>query len=370
MTKRADQFQFLRFLAFLLIFSLHCGSIYPLSWLPGDNGAAYAVSFFFMLSGYLTAYSRYEKPVSCSPKSIIKYVWNKLKKFYPLYFVTLLFAAVYSDIPLSFTINTGAHLIKPLLIQLLKALLLVQSWFRTDYFAINGVGWFLSTCFFLYLLALPALAVFNAIQKKKYHVLIFTLMVFVLIGFSYFYAWFIRNHKIEFWGYIFPPARAAEYLIGMLLGYLIYDVRKIVPLSSLSMAVLTVLETGVFILLGILIYREFPYWQNRIAIWILPNIVLFMSLGLGHSMYSKLFACRPLVVLGNISFECFLIHPIIINYYRYLSGMSHTVVHEETYYYNGNVFSLLYCLGLTLLVAFFVHYRTLLPAHKGTLKKK
>ena len=358
MTSRANQLQFLRFLAFLLIFFFFFGSIYPLSWLPGNNGAAYAVSFFFMLSGFVAAYSRYGKPVDSSPRSIIQYIWKKLKKSYPLYVVTLLFAAVYNDLPLSFTINTGSHLLKPLLVQLLKNLLLIQSWFRTGYFAYNGVGWFLSTIFFLYLITLPALAIINKIQKSKHHVIFNTFMVFAFIGFAFFYAWFVRDHNVEFWGYIFPPARVAEYLIGILLGYLVHDIHPVLSKSKVTAPLTTGIEAGIFLLLGYLIFREFPFWQNRIAIWLFPNIILLLSFGLGTSYFSKLFSWRPLVSLGNISFECFLIHPVIINFYRYLSGMSHTVVHEDTYYYNGNVFSLLYCLGLTLLIAFYVHYST------------
>ena len=360
MSQRANQLQFLRFLCFLLIFSLHCGSIYPLSWLTGGNGAAYAVSFFITLSGFVAAYSRFGKPIDCSFKSIVHYWASKLKKTYPLYFVTLLFAAVYNDVPISFTINTGEHLIKPLVIQLLKNLFLVQSWFRTGYFAYNGVGWFLSTIFFLYLFSLPALYFINLIKKCKHHVLIYICLIIALLASSYFYAWFIRAHKVEFWGYIFPPARISEYLIGMLLGFLVQDLKKIIPSVGSTAIVFTVLEASILVLIGWLITQEFPEWQGRIIVWILPTIVLLLFFGFGLGYISRLFSLKPFVALGNITFECYLIHTIIINFYRYLSGMSHTVVYQDTYYYNGNVFSLLYCLGLTLLVAFYVHHKPLL----------
>ena len=50
MNNRADQLQFFRFCAFLLICAHHMGRC-QLSWFPHGNGAANAVEFFIVLSG-------------------------------------------------------------------------------------------------------------------------------------------------------------------------------------------------------------------------------------------------------------------------------------------------------------------------------
>ena len=76
---RANQLQFLRFIAFLLICMVHTESYQP-SWGPGGNGAINAVAFFIILSGAVSGYSSYNKDIECSFKGILLYMWKKIKK--------------------------------------------------------------------------------------------------------------------------------------------------------------------------------------------------------------------------------------------------------------------------------------------------
>ena len=78
MNNRADQLQFFRFCAFLLICAHHMGRC-QLSWFPHGNGAATAVEFFIVLSGAVIGISSYKREIKCSFSNIFVYIKKKIK---------------------------------------------------------------------------------------------------------------------------------------------------------------------------------------------------------------------------------------------------------------------------------------------------
>ena len=123
---KANQLQFLRFIAFVLIFLLH-GSAWNFMRLPVKNGAIEAVSFFFILGGVVTGYSSYEKDTKPTASNIINYMKRKLCRVYPLYIGTTLFTIIYMQIPHLVDIHDFPNLIKNYGIQLLRNVFLIQS---------------------------------------------------------------------------------------------------------------------------------------------------------------------------------------------------------------------------------------------------
>ena len=95
---RAEQLQFLRFLAFLNVYICHA-EVWLFFRYPASHCAAAAVSFFFMLSGLVTALSLYGREVSLSPGAQAAYMWKKIKKVYPLYFLTTVFCFGFYVLP-------------------------------------------------------------------------------------------------------------------------------------------------------------------------------------------------------------------------------------------------------------------------------
>ena len=77
------QLQGLRSLAMLGIFLFH-------SWL--FPGGSLAVVFFFMLSGFVTYYSQYKKVDNMNLRDSGRWILNKVKKMYPVYFITMIFS--------------------------------------------------------------------------------------------------------------------------------------------------------------------------------------------------------------------------------------------------------------------------------------
>ena len=83
-------------------------------------------------------------------------------------------------------------------------------------------------------------------------------------------------------------------------------------------------------------------WRSRIFTWLLPNLVLIGVFTCGMGWVSSLFRWKPLVRLGDVSFECFLIHNVFLVQYATLSQSE-----------NAAVF--LFCLGMSILLALLIH---------------
>lgn len=354
-SKRADQLQFIRFCAFLLIFLWHANN-FAFAFLPGANGAANGTEFFVLLSGFVSGYSSYNQDISCTLKGIMVYMWKKLKKVYPLYFITTVFTISYSAIP-SLVANHLFEGLKSHIIQLVKSLLLVQSWFPTNYFSYNGVGWFLSTIMFLYLLNIPMRACATRIKKMKKAEFVFGIVFVVSFILTFMYCYLMRNTNMEYTEYVLPISRMGEYVCGMSLGYFVVSVRNRICDSITITILFTFFELGSLVLWIYGMYMPVVEWQNRIVHWMIPNCILISVFGMGKGVVSKLFSIKPLRYLGDISFECFLLHQIILFLFTSFSG----VVGISKL---GNLFSIVFCLMITVLCA------ALISDSKMNLNKK
>ena len=89
-------------------------------------------------------------------------------------------------------------------------------------------------------------------------------------------------------------------------------------------------------------------WRSRVYAWLVPDLILLTVFTLGAGWFSRLFRLRPLVRLGDISFECFLIHQVfLVQYTVYHPDPDNSLV--------GNAMVFLYCLLLSMLLAGLIH---------------
>ena len=351
MVKRADkvtdnresQLQFLRFLAFLNVFVLHISS-WRTDGYPAWNGAVSAVTFFVMLSGILAGYSSYGKKVELSLGAIGKDIRKKFRKVYPLHVITTFCGLIYVGLPaqLMYDLSNCADE----LIQLARNLLLIQSWFPVGYMSYNDVSWYLSTLFFLYLLNIPLQALLCAVGKKQRHNGIFTAMMLVLLlataGYSYLTYTSGYVTDVHFWQYVFPPARIGQYFIGMIAGYMLRERKERgLPRKTALFTIAEVLSLGLWVCA--LLTGE--SWYSRLVWWIFPNLLVLVVFLLGQGWVSKLFRFSPLVRLGDVSFECYLVHACVLDA---LAGM-------EPFTDWGRLVCIGISLGFTLLLAFYLH---------------
>lgn len=311
---REEQLQFLRFLAFLNIYIYHCEQ-----WLffpyPASHCAFLAVSFFFMLSGLVTGYSLSQKQVRADVRSIGVYLWKKVKKLYPLYFCTVLAAMLLSGFPTLLAEN-GVQAMAGQLRQLLRSLLLLQAWFTEGFYDFNGVGWYLSCAMFLYALTLPAMAVLNRINKRRHGWFWLGCGGAGVLLAAAVYCYATQSWDMSYWHYIFPPARAGEYLAGMILGVVLCTVKPRLHFGEKYRILLTLLEAAALIYWFRSLSSPGNYWRNHIVSWLIPNMVLLSVFTVGGGWVSALFRRAPLVRLGNLSFSCYLIHQLILRLYQ------------------------------------------------------
>lgn len=216
---RLNSLQFLRFLAFLGVFLLH-GSpqggdeLLPFSFLAAI--AFYGVSFFTVLSGFVSALKLPFTADEVTPKKILKYLWKKLKQFYPLYMILLTARFIYHLLPL---VPSGAAAqIQTLTVQYIRCALLIETWIDHSYFELTGAAWYMSVIFFLYILEYPFLDMIGKTERKHGRKgLMILLICVVIMDFFLQYEFHIHTYTSnpEYWNYVFPPARIGEYLAGM-----------------------------------------------------------------------------------------------------------------------------------------------------------
>ncbi len=350
-TQRLNSIPFLRFFAFLNIFLYHSSEfeVFPIPY-----NAAWAVGFFFLLSGFLTGYQheKFEVPLNCSfwKKNIV----NKLKKIYPFFLVSMILTLPYSrtDDILQFFLN----------------LFLLQSWKSEGYFSYNGVTWFLSDILFLYIITVPIMSFHNAIlnkMKKKTLFLIFEILLFLMIDIVW--AYFVRSTamSLEFYTYILPLSRIPEYICGIGCGILFKE--KISLNFGKSYLRCSILEALCFLALIFIIQIDIPEWMHRSFIWIVPNLILLTVFSLQKGLLSNLFSKKIPVLLGNISFECFLIHQVLLHYY--CEGVHY--LERRDYYFNAiqKIGSQIFLLLLTCFIAYLWHYQ-IEPRIENLLREK
>ena len=342
---KLKQMQFIRFIAFLLIFLWHSSMWgikignyrFPNTVIAG--GAAFAVSLFFILSGWLSGTSRteYEK---ITFKDIFSYLIKKLKKFYPLYIVTVLVSIIYSNLPMAIATQDGASF-TDLILQFIKNVLLIQSWFPSGYFTYNGVGWFLSSIMFCYIFTVPVKHLIYKKEKQKNGSVKLFIIALIAIAIEIIYMYLIRSYNREYLGYIIPISRIGEYISGIIFGHLFMKLSN----KKYNKLLFTLLELLAICGVVVSLYMTYPKWMNNVVAWLIPAYFVIFIYSINAGYISKLFSAKVLVTLGDISFGCFLIHPLIIGILSKISKVSGISI-------LGNAFCKLLCLSLTLLLAY------------------
>lgn len=349
-TSRVQQLQFLRFLAFLNIF-LHHSEEWNFLGYPVQHAGAFAVSFFFMLSGLVTGWAAFGKNTPMTLSGVCAAWWKRARKIYPLYLLTIMLALLPSEFPELAAAGNWPEL-RAMGKQLGANLLMLQSWpafhFGNGGYTFNGATWFLSSLAFLWLFNVPGAWLLQKIEKNRGRYVIFGTVFCGLMVAAVCYCRMTQNLDMTYWHYIFPPARLGEYLGGMVLGFAIRSFLFRWDKRRQWRVVFTVLEAAALVFWGWSLRRAGSYWMNHIVAWLIPNIFLLTVFTFGGGWISEIFRTRPLVRLGDISFECYMLHQMII--IRYIS--THFM---ESWRTLDQVTAFCFCLTLTILAAHLLH---------------
>ena len=308
--ERLDRITVLKALCCLSVISLHSYIFFSVAYI--------GVTVFFLISGFLLTYNYYGKNTldDVNPALCARFSWDKIKKLYPLHILTFLFFLAEQ------LYGLFSGLAKPtwdFFFPIFANILLIQSWFPKEavYFSLNTPSWYLSVSVFLYLmfpLILKAIKRFRKVSQAVWlSAVIFVLQIlFTYIGYRH-----GRNNEIRAWvRHVSPLLRLGNFAIGCNLGYIYLKMqnKKFGAVKAAVFEILTILIT-----LLTIYNRLLPDWFPKYGPtfdysmkYMLPAIMIMIAFAFGEGPVVKLLTNRPLLYIGRLSPNMYLIHyPVI-----------------------------------------------------------
>lgn len=280
-----------------------------------DLTAAWSVSLFFMLSGYLNGllWEKGKRPEK-DLKSSILYMIRHIKKLYFLHVIITFLSIPISDaIP---SIQTeGISKLPFWSVIFFMNLTLTKSLYPKYYWGFNGVSWFLSSYAVLCLLT-PLLlhGTAHMLKKKRPGAALKIMLLLLAATFAYCLLMGRLPVNLEYWIYIFPLARLGEYLTGIIAGMYI---SRLPQISFSWMEPIAAL-----LLIAFMFWIPLPQWLCRSVIWMIPNVLLLWSFHRTQGPLSRLASTKPFVILGDLSGYMFLIHQTVYTYFLHFDFLN------------------------------------------------
>lgn len=307
--KKIPSLQGLRMLLFLAIFFFHSSmyigdkKIYSMIL---EGGGAQAVTYFFILSGFVTSLSAMRISID-SKKQYVKYIISKVKKFYPYHIAFFFFA-----IPLNYYFIL--HNTKTAIFRASINVLLLQSWFPRNeiWLSYNGVSWFLSTLTFL-ICIMPILVWIDSKLKETSKRKQIIIGIILGCGLIEGVLALIVDMNYRYWLYAFPPVRVLDYAAGFFLGRLFCESKKKDSYDKKRATELEVLALIVYA--GTLLF--FPSCDEAIrrsALYFPGALLAVWAFGMNRGMVSCFFSRRLFVRLGDATLYYMMSHQIILYY--------------------------------------------------------
>lgn len=261
------------------------------------------VTFFFMLSGFLVAYRRSEIE-SCK-----EFYLRRIKRIFPLHWLALA-AMIVVDLVLMHKFHYGWDL--PLHV------LLLQSWVPKEavFYNYSIHSWFLSALMFCVIATPLLLKFFSHVGMKAAWIVVLAACVAVVA------ANLVADEHWHNYLYVFPVTRVVDYALGMMLGATLRE--RLMP-THISMTRATVNEIVPLAVLAVFIalHASGSSLAERLehsALWWLPVSMLIVMCTIlnGHEgVIGKILTLKPLLWLGGISFEVYILQKLVNNLFVY-----------------------------------------------------
>lgn len=341
---KIDEFQGLRAAALAGIIFYHYGnnnlSVY----------AAWGVSLFFMLSGYLNglSWSNGRQPQK-DLKSSVSYMLRHIKKLYLLHIIMTIVSIPVSGILPSIQENGTKGLIFWGIVFLMNVTL-TKSLYPKYYWGFNGVSWFLSTYAVLCLLTPTLLHGTAHILKNKKSAAIKVMAVIFAVQFGYCFLIWRTGWNAEYWLYIFPLSRVGEYVIGMIAGMCSSKLQAGKRYGASGWI------AGIWIAVMIFCV-PIPDWLTRNIVWIIPNVLLLWGVHKYQGFLSKILSSRPLVILGDYSANMYLIHQVVYGFFFYFDFLEVFLENRITFMLVNYLLTLLLAAGFQWTVSQWRHQK-------------
>lgn len=314
---RSDSIQALRGIGFLAVFLYHAGIIY--------SGGGWGVSLFFLLSGFLLMVRNNENKFSVSTYKNLRYAVKKIGKLYPLHvFMTLvslpLLIVKYVDSE-HFIINVGFRTV--------INIFLIQSWFPWDSirYSLNNLSWFLSCMLFFYFIFPVIHQTISRINIKRTIIFITGIVWILMVVYGWIICQICNIYEIDDsilkgLTYNFPLYRLGDFTVGCLMGRLYTEclVKKyslkaytFLELIIIFISLIIVLTNWEFVIYGKVFIGE-GYWWGKTVAFMFPSITIIWLFMRAEGRITQLLRKSPLVNVGEISGEAYLIHEVVLRY--------------------------------------------------------
>ncbi len=296
--------QALRGIAALLVCCHHFRISLPESWrdIAFENGWI-GVQIFFMISGFIMVHTTMKIKDDFKMNSL-KFMLKRIIRIVPLYYlVTLLYIA--DDIKNE---NLSGELSL-----LVKSLLFIPSFITKGgpYYGMPllEVGWTLNYEMIFY--SLFAVSILWGTKRYWFVYAIFTILVFIipiLYGFSVSNNYNVyRNYPFEYLNFLTNPIWL-HFILGVTLGLILPKLRFNTTFVKISLPI------GI-ILFSLYYFRALQLPFNAVNDLIFCGI-LMISFLLNDMKADGIQLPKPMVILGNISFSIYLLHPLLFSYQR------------------------------------------------------
>lgn len=301
---------------------------------------ASAVTFFFMLSGFILTYA-YPSLESWEERK--KFLISRIARIWPVHCFLLCVVCL-------LTFSGLIHNVGGRRAAILN-LFMIHSWIPSvnNYFSFNAPSWSISTEFFFYL-CFP-LIIYNWSKTWLWKIIVIFLIPIILM-FTCAYFQFpdyspiytgITNHGVLF---INPLARLTEFCLGILTAtiwvkykdkikynYILGTIGELIVIFLVILNLLYYAEVQQLTMKIISknIVHEFDIWTGQSSILAcLSFMLLIMTFAQQRGVISKIFSFRLSVLLGEISFSIYLIHQIINRTYleniAFFEGISNKTI--------------------------------------------
>ena len=298
---KLEGIQTLRAIAFLEIFLGHCG--------VSICSATFGVSIFMILSGFCMAINYLPKAekLPILPIGSVKFAISKVKKLYVLHLLML--AAIYVIVKMP---TTGEAIPR-----LIREFFLVKCWktHSEDYFAYNGVTWYLSTYLFVCIGAPYVIRLVSKIKKQKMVCLfagaIYIFMVAIGYGLTR-YTIPIGDDFARWFTYICPVYRVLDFTLGVLLGWIFLTYQEKECLWRAN--VLELLAVIVFVATEV-VFIPMEKWSTGLcynAFFVPASLLIVWVFARNAGLITNALKRKWLIAIGNISALTFVIHQVVI----------------------------------------------------------
>ncbi|GGK90973.1 acyltransferase [Sphaerisporangium melleum] len=271
------------------------------------QGGWAAVSYFFILSGFVLTYAARSSDTAAS------FLRRRFFKIYPNYIITLLAALVLVAWVGKQTIDVGVALLHATLLQAYVPVLSIRT-------ALNSPAWSLS-CEALFYLCFPLLLRYIS-RIKAERLWGYAGLTVAAIFAAPFVAKLLPAQptipgfpmtELEMWFVMqFPPVRMLEFVFGMILARIVMTGRKI-PVGL-----------GGAVAIGILLYAvssSVPIAFDVVAISVIP-LGLIIAAGAVNDSERRTgwLGSKPMVWLGEVSYAFYMWHFLVLIYVRQWFG--------------------------------------------------